>query len=365
MRNLTKENIENIATGASFMGAGGGGNPYTGKLMVLAALEQGGQPITLLDVTEVDPDALYIQVACMGAPSVMMEKFPRGDEFQKAIRALEKHLGKQVKGTFPIEAGGVNSMIPLVLAAQTGLPVVDCDSMGRAFPELQMTTLHLAGVRCAPMVVADEKGNLSVLETVTDKWAELLARDMTVEMGATACVAQYASTGQQLQDGAIHGIVTKCEQIGAIVHDHKLGTQEKRQAIVEVTGGYHLFDGKVVDVIQKVVGGFNRGTIVLEGLNASTGQTMEISYQNENLVAHIDGQLVISVPDLICFADVDSLVPITTEEVKYGKRMTVFGLPSDDKWRTEAGVDLVGPRYFGFDFDFVTVEELLHERGAK
>ena len=69
MRNLTKESIENIATGASFMGAGGGGNPYIGKLMVLAALEQGGHPITLLDVTEVDPDALYIPVACMGAPS--------------------------------------------------------------------------------------------------------------------------------------------------------------------------------------------------------------------------------------------------------------------------------------------------------
>ena len=32
----------------------------------------------------------------------------------------------------------MNGMISLMVAAETGLPVVDADGMGRAFPELQM-----------------------------------------------------------------------------------------------------------------------------------------------------------------------------------------------------------------------------------
>ena len=47
----------------------------------------------------------------------------------------------------PIECGGINSTIPLVVGAMTGLPVVDADGMGRAFPELQMETFSVLGVQ--------------------------------------------------------------------------------------------------------------------------------------------------------------------------------------------------------------------------
>jgi len=34
---------------------------------------------------------------------------------------------------------------------------------------------------------------------------------------------------------------------------------------------------------------------------------------------------------------------------------------ANDKWRTKAGIEVAGPRYFGFDYDYVPVEELLKE----
>lgn len=37
------------------------------------------------------------------------------------------------------EIGGLNAVEPLCVAAQMDLPVVDCDGMGRAFPELQVS----------------------------------------------------------------------------------------------------------------------------------------------------------------------------------------------------------------------------------
>lgn len=36
------------------------------------------------------------------------------------------------------EVGGANSFEPLVVGAKVGLPVLDADGMGRAFPELQV-----------------------------------------------------------------------------------------------------------------------------------------------------------------------------------------------------------------------------------
>ena len=68
--------------------------------------------------------------------------------------------GKPIYAFMPIEAGGVNSMLPIAAAARLGLPLVDCDGMGRAFPELQMVTFTIGGGSATPMAMVDEKGNL-------------------------------------------------------------------------------------------------------------------------------------------------------------------------------------------------------------
>jgi DUF917 family protein len=136
---LGPEDLPDLARGAALLGTGGGGDPHIGRLMVEAAMRAHG-PVTVLDPDEVADDAFVIPTAMMGAPTVMVEKIPRGDEAVRALRTLEAHLGRTADATMPIECGGINSMIPLVVAATAGLPVVDADGMGRAFPELQMET---------------------------------------------------------------------------------------------------------------------------------------------------------------------------------------------------------------------------------
>ncbi len=46
--------------------------------------------------------------------------------------------GRRLWGVFAGEIGGGNGLEALVLGARLGLPVVDIDLMGRAFPELQV-----------------------------------------------------------------------------------------------------------------------------------------------------------------------------------------------------------------------------------
>jgi DUF917 family protein len=43
--------------------------------------------------------------------------------------------------------------------------------------------------------------------------------------------------------------------------------------------------------------------------------------------------------------------------LRYGFRVTVIGIPCDAKWRTPQGIALGGPRHFGYDIEFVPVEE--------
>lgn len=231
IKSINISDMKNIALGGAFLGTGGGGDPLIGRLMAEEAIAS-NRPVQVLDVEELDDDALFIPIAMMGPPTVMLEKLPRGDEVIAAVEAPQKYLGKKATAIFCTEAGGLNSTIPIAVAAATNLPIIDGDGMGRAFPELQMVSMTMGGVSACPMVMADEKGG-----------ASLIART---------------------EDGTPKAIT----------------------------------------------------------------------------------------PDLICLLDLETGQPITTEQIRYGFRVIVFGLPCNPQWRSDHGLELVGPRYFGYELDY-------------
>lgn len=355
MRLLNAQNVEDLALGAAVLATGGGGDPYVGRLMACQAIREYG-PVQLLTLDEIGDNDLIVPTAMMGAPTVMIEKLPQGDEILKAFHTLETYLGRPIQGTMSIEAGGLNSTLPIVVAAQLGMPLVDCDGMGRAFPEVQMVTHTLLGIGATPMVLADEKGNTVILNTIDNRWAETFARSITVEMGATALIAAYAATGQQLKKAAIPDTMTLCEEIGRTIRSERAQKQDVISAVQRITGGLRIFHGKVVDVDRITEGGFAKGSATLEGIEDDTGRMLTLDFQNENLVAKLDGEVVVSVPDLITVMDSDTGDPIMTEGLRYGCRVVVLGIPCSLKWRSPEGLALVGPRYFGYDIEYHPVE---------
>ena len=193
MRILDEKNIEDIALGAAVLGTGGGGDPYIGMLMARRAIRDYG-PVELYSLDELDDDDLIVPTAMMGAPTVMVEKMPNGDDIINAFRSVGKYIGKPIKATMSIEAGGLNSVVPIYVAARERLPMVDCDGMGRAFPELQMVTHTIYGISSTPFAMSDERGNTVLMETISNKWTETFARSVTVNMGAMSMIALYAAT---------------------------------------------------------------------------------------------------------------------------------------------------------------------------
>lgn len=357
MRLIGKEEIENIAIGAALLGTGGGGDPFIGKLMAIQAVEEYG-PIKLIDVDEIEDDDLIVPSAMMGAPTVMVEKIPSGREAIASFKALEKTLGQKIKATMPIEAGGVNSLLPLALAAELGLPVVDVDGMGRAFPELQMVTFYINGVQPTPLVLSDEKGNSALFETIDGFWTEKLARTATVAMGGSVMIAIYPMSGKEVKDYSVKGSLTLEQEIGEIITKGRANNTNPIPELLKLLNGYQLFNGKVVDIERKTLGGFARGEAHIEGLNENTGEKCTLSFQNEHLMATSNGKPLCMTPDLIAVLDAETGHPITTEGIRYGARCIIIGMPCDPMWRTPGGIELVGPRYFKYDTDYIPIEEL-------
>ena len=357
LRTIGIQEIEDIAMGAALLGAGGGGDPYVGKLVAMDAVQACG-PVTLLDPDEVADDALVIPIAMMGAPTVLGEKAIGGKEYQTLYDMVSQYFGKKIDAFMPIEAGGVNSMLPIAASARLGIPLVDVDGMGRAFPELQMVTFTIGGISATPMALTDEKGNSVIFNTITNKWTEELARAVTMSCGGSVSVSLYALTGAQMKQYGVKGIVTRSQKLGEAIRTVKdCVDQSPEERFLTFTEGYKLFKGKIADVLRETRGAFNFGKVVLEGIGEDKGGTAFVEFQNENLTATVNGEIRATTPDLICLVDVETFAPVTTDALKYGKRVLVVGLPCFPLWRTPAGLELVGPRYFGVDTDYIPLEE--------
>lgn len=361
MRQLTERDLEPLALGAALLGTGGGGDPYIGKLMAKQAIRDNG-PVSVIDPDDLQDDAVCAMSAVMGAPTVLVEKLPGQGEQLAALTALEKHINKSITHIICAEIGGLNSTLPIVTAARTGLPLVDCDAMGRAFPEIQMSTPTLSNIKASPIALADDKGNSVVIDAVDNLWTERLARSITIDMGAAAFIALFVQTGAQVRESMIPRTLRLAESIGTAILQARSEHRDPITAALAQVGGFRIFKGKITDVERRTVAGFARGSLTAEGLDEHSGQQLTIEFQNENLIASVAGQTVATVPDLISVLDSETGEPVTTEELRYGLRIQVVAAPCHDKWRSPEGLGLVGPRYFGYDIDYVSVENLVASR---
>ncbi|PJF26532.1 MAG: DUF917 domain-containing protein [Phototrophicales bacterium] len=345
-RMISLEQVEPIAIGAGVLGTGGGGNTYLGALWLREMIRQHGTP-RIIDADDLPDDALAVAVGKMGAPTVSIEKLAQGDEMANAVRGLEAHLGRRMDALLIGEIGGSNSLMPLICGLQLGLPIVDGDGMGRAFPELQMDTFSIAGTPHHPMALGDSHGNAIIFHKLDSTHrAEQYARVLTISMGGSAGLAMPLATGAQVKAALIRGTLTLAERIGRAVLNARKAGGDPADAISAITHGRVLFRGKIVDVERRTVQGFARGRMRLAPFGG--GAEMVIDFQNENLIARVDGAIVAAVPDLISLIGLEDGEPIGTESLRYGLRVAVLGMPAPKELKTPRALEFVGPAAFGY-----------------
>jgi DUF917 family protein len=359
---IDRSMLDDFARGAAFLGSGGGGDPYYSSLLAEAAIEKHGN-VELVPLDSLPDDALVAPCGWIGAPTVSIEKLPNGGETTAGLQRLEQVIGRRIDAVFPIEIGGGNGLAPIIAAAKLGLPIVDCDGMGRAFPESQMAIFNIRGLPSCPSVLTAACGALSVMETGDNLTHERMARALSVALGGIAHMVEYPMSGAQAKANAIGGSITAAIAIGAAVSQTRASREDPFEALyraVRQTGLYAhcgaLFDGKIVDLERQTRDGFSIGTVTIEGA-ASQGR-MQIQFQNENLVARHGDVVRATVPDLITIMDRETADAITTERLKFGQRVRVVGAAAPKMLRDASALTFVGPSAFGLGAAFQPIEAL-------
>jgi DUF917 family protein len=354
VRRIEIADVPALARGCAILGTGGGGEVYTGSLILLEALRVFG-PVEVVTLEDLDPEGLLLPLGGIGAPTVGVEKLPSGEEGIRLRDHLELITGRKAVAVMSSEIGGSNGLEPVAWAAQMGLPIVDADSMGRAFPEVQMVSQYVAGRSPELFALTDVLGSVVTWRPSSGPWAERIGRAVTVAFGGSAVMADYVMSVGEALGAVVEGSLSRAIEIGRATAE---SSDDPVSALVAVVDGVRLLDGKIVDVERRTTAGFARGSVLIEGSRADKGRLLRLEIQNENLVALEDGVVRASVPDLITVVDATTAEAIATELVRYGQRVTVIAFACDPIWRTPRGIEVTGPRAFGYDFDYVPIEVL-------
>jgi DUF917 family protein len=355
VRPITEEDLEPLAIGAWVLGAGGGGSPYHAYLNMRRLLRAGTR-VALMHPDGLGDDDLVAVVSNMGAPLVGQERLIDPAVAARPLRTMETYLGRRFRAVMSLEIGGGNAFQPLLVAAVLGLPVVDADCMGRAFPEAQMTSFAIGELPMFPLTLADVRDNeVIVARAASWPWMERISRRACIAVGSIAATCKAPRTGREVKEWGILYSITRAIGIGRAVLDARARHDDPIDAVVRHTSGKRVFGGKVVDMERRTTEGFLRGTARIAGLDADRGREMALEFQNEFAMGLLDGVPHVMTPEIICVLVTVTAEAIGTETLRYGQRVTVAALPCAPVLNSQKGLTLVGPRAFGYDVEFRSI----------
>ena len=363
---IRRDDLSALALGSGILGTGGGGNTYYGQLVASQVI--GDAAVRVIDVSEMDSDSFAISSAVIGAPLVCLEKPPSLRALQLGLDSVKAVLKGRVGAFVTAEIGGLQCMFPLMLAAQAGLPLLDGDSIGRAFPELQMCTFMIYGTTPGlPMALS---GDSALLLDVKADSRESHSKDSPDEpsgIGVERRLRKICSDNggliymtttfdhESLERTLIRGTIGLALALGRAVESARAARKDPVAAIVEAGHGRRFIGGKIVDVERRFRAGHDWGRVVLEGVDADKGRSAEIAFKNEYLILTIGDQVALTVPDLITLVETETGNAVTTEILRPGLRVTVIGLPCSPLMKTPKALKAVGPKAFGYDLPYVAL----------
>lgn len=340
--------LDAFSRGAAFLGCGGGGDPYINGLIAARIFEHHGFP-TIVDPIELPASDMIVCFAGMESPLVQQEVFNDLESAHAAIKALRTVLGGDIAALAPIEIGGGNALLPLILGSVTGLPVLDADGMGRAFPELPMTSFTAMGRSATPAaIVAD--GISRVFHEMDVKQLETECRAIAVEHGGRAYLAFHPQSAAGFADSCIPNTLSLAQKIGQNLASCRsmgdLSGSWNTRFGLNVDDPFYLklsIEAKVLDRFRTTTTGFLEGICRAD----ADGMPIEIQFKNEYLRVCAKNKIIGETPEMITLVDTETRRPILSNELKYGQRITLLVLNSVHQFRTPSGLALVGPDALG------------------
>lgn len=372
----TEEEIKDFVRGCAFFGTGGGGPSEEGKEQLMAELKK-GRKVGWVDIERISDTDLTVCPYSMGsiAPRTVevekeMQKFGVGKERLtsteagvKAIKLLEKYIGRKVVVVVPDELGGESTPLDAAIASAYGLLCVDGDYVGRAIPEIsQVVPSAIYGKPLCPLVEVDYYGDVGVFDdAINAAMAERIGKLFTVAAFGGASGAGLLLSGAEMKKCVIPNTLTECLTVGSSIREARESGKDPASEVIKlVKDAWILFRGKVVGKETEDKEGYYWGVHYISGEGEFTGHEFKIWFKNENHISWLDGKPYVTSPDMLITVDSKSGEPETNDSIKEGDNLTVIGVKAREQYRSKKGIDILGPAHFGFeDIQYTPIEKII------
>jgi uncharacterized protein len=365
MITLQKQDLYDILYGCTILGTGGGGSLEAGLKLVDEALAA-GKTFRLADFSEVPDDAWIATPYMCGSISPTTPELEaqyadlplmEDPDSYLAYKALEEYFGEEFYGVLSTELGGGNTAIALYVGAWLDKVIIDADPAGRSVPELQHSTYYVNDIPIYPLACANSFGDVAILPyVVNDLRAEALVRAMAVASKNRIGVADHPAQAKVLRNAIIKGAISNAWKIGKAFRETKAAGGAVAARVAEVGGGFMLFEGSVTSHHYDTVDGFTLGEVMLKGEGDYANSEYKIYFKNEHMISWRDGEIDVTIPDLIIVFNENTVEPNLNPYFKEGMKVSVIGLPGPAEWRTKRGLEVFGPAYIGYDMEYIPIE---------
>lgn len=282
----------------------------------------------------------------------------------QAAQALSKYIGKSFNAVVRTEADGA-TISGLLLAANLGVPIVDGCLSGRARPEIEQQIPWVVGVPSYPAAYVTRWGDSIIVDHAADDYrVEDLVRALAVGSGGGVSGVMNPMSAADAKRGVIPGALSQAILLGRTVREAVAQGKDPIPGILNVVHGYKLFHGTVQRDETWGDRGFTWSNVILEGIKEDQGHTYKISVKNENVATWLDGTPDAMAPDFIQNLEPngDAHAGPGLGAYRVGAEIIMIGWPSDPRFRSAKGIEVFGPKHFGFDFDYVPIEQLQKQR---
>ncbi len=376
VRTLTEQEVVDLTVGAAIQGTRS--SDTDSMIRQAKAILSAGKSFNIVSIDDLPDDWNVVQAAGGigggGAWDYVTDRIkgqnlptvPNGTVI--ALEALSKHLGKKFDAIIRNEAAGA-TLNAFQVATAVGLPVVDACPAGRAKPEVQQSLPFINGLLVTPAALVTRWGDTIFIDKAVDDYRyEDLARALAVASGGGVSNARGVLSGKDVKRATIHGALSEAILFGRTVREAAASGKDPVQALLTVSHGYKLFQGRVSKADEKGERGFTWWDVELAGVNQYAGHTYRVWVKNENIVSWLDGQPDVMSPDLLYNLD-----PKTGRAVAgsglggypVGAEVVMLGRPAlAAAFRSPKGLEVIGPRHFGFDFEYKPIEDVLKNRRA-
>ena len=278
------------------------------------------------------------------------------------VDILSEFLGKEVTAIIRSEAAEATATA-LLVAAERNIPILDAGITGRAVPEVQQSIPWISGIASIPTAIVTPWGDEIIIKHAIDEYrVEDISRAIAVASAGDAVITMTPMNGKQIKYAALKNNLSDAIKFGRVTREAVETNSDPIDALLNASSGYKLFQGLVTKSDEKGDRGFNWIDVEISGTDDFSGKTYKVFVKNENIIGWLDGEIDAMSPDYIYNLDPTTGRSIMSNagigSYPIGQEVVLIGLPSADQWRSDMGIELMGPKHFGFDFDFIPIEKL-------